>query len=193
MPKKGDKKSHLEKYMDQYKPGVDNLDCLAGLIRVRAGCTLVIGSKVYNGKPDRRMMYKSAIGIDLFDGEGVDEVHDITSGPYTMTGVPFDHVDCVSMLEHCKNPWKAARNISKSLADDGTILVSVPFTWRIHAYPDDYYRFTPAGLKALFDDFEWIKMEIMCYGVPVERVPVITTTKGDFYLKSEIVGWGKKK
>lgn len=43
----------------------------------REGRTLVVGSKCYGEKQDRRKLYADAIGIDLFDGDGVDQVHDL--------------------------------------------------------------------------------------------------------------------
>ena len=46
-------------------------------------------------------------------------------------------------------------NLSKLLVKNGIILISVPFSWRIHGYPFDYWRFTPDGIKALFPDLEF--------------------------------------
>jgi hypothetical protein len=34
-------------------------------------------------------------------------------------------------------------------------MVGVPFSWEIHAYPNDYWRFTADGVRVLFPGFEF--------------------------------------
>jgi hypothetical protein len=34
--------------------------------------------------------------------------------------------------------------------------MSVPWVWRYHAYPDDYFRYSHRGVMSLFEDFEWM-------------------------------------
>jgi hypothetical protein len=36
------------------------------------------------------------------------------------------------------------------LREGGMTVLSVPFAWGVHAYPDDYWRFTPQAVKYLF-------------------------------------------
>ena len=43
-----------------------------------------------------------------------------------------------------------AANITNLLTDSGKLIVSVPFAWQVHGYPDDYWRFTPSGIRTLF-------------------------------------------
>jgi hypothetical protein len=31
----------------------------------------------------------------------------------------------------------------------------VPWVWRYHPYPDDYFRFSWRGIESLFDDLVW--------------------------------------
>lgn len=179
-----------KEFARDWQPGRRNKTAFAQYCQPVTGTALVVGSKVYKDKKDRRELYPKAIGIDLFEGDGVDAVHDITTAPYSV----FDHVDCVSMLEHCQKPWLAAENMVKSLKPGGTILVSVPFMWRMHAYPDDYFRFTPQGVASLFDGIEWEHLKLMCCGVEVKRNPAIATKfDDDAYIKSEVWGWGIKK
>ncbi len=100
---------------------------------------LVVGSKCYKDKIDRRQLYPHAFGVDLFEGEGVDLVHDLET-PLPATVGPFDHVDCCSVLEHVRRPWLLAENVENALDEGGTILISVPFAWRVHGYPGDGWR-----------------------------------------------------
>jgi len=36
-----------------------------------------------------------------------------------------------------------------------TLFISVPFVWRVHAYPNDYWRMTTEGVRSLFSLVEW--------------------------------------
>jgi hypothetical protein len=39
------------------------------------------------------------------------------------------------------------------LRDDAFLALSVPFQYRLHGVPDDYWRFTASGIAALLEDF----------------------------------------
>jgi SAM-dependent methyltransferase len=57
-------------------------------------------------------------------------------------------------LEHVFDVRRAVDELMRVLAPGGILLVSVPFYFRIHAYPSDYWRITPqclAGLLAPLD------------------------------------------
>jgi hypothetical protein len=48
-----------------------------------------------------------------------------------------------------------AENITRLMARGGRLFISVPWVWRYHAYPDDYFRFSFRGVVSLFPEFEW--------------------------------------
>jgi hypothetical protein len=125
------------------------------LVQPKDGKTLIVGSHIYPGREDRRKLYKKAVGVDLQAGPGVDIVHDMEIPPHWGFGSAFDHIECVSVLEHAKRPWLVAQNIEQLLVVGGTIYLSVPFVWRIHNYPGDYWRFTAEGIKLLFPRIDW--------------------------------------
>lgn len=160
--------------------------------------SLVVGSKIYEQSPkaDRRELYPKSIGCDLFEGDGVDRVMDLTSWGdcYQLTlelgKAPFDHIDCVSVMEHCERPWKMAENIEYLLKPGGTFFISVPFVWRIHAYPSDFFRYTPEGIKSLFPEIEWKKLELMSNGRVMKKNPVIESKGVDFFARTEVCGFG---
>ncbi len=160
------------------------------------GLALVTGSKIYKSRPDRRALFEHAIGVDIEDGEGVDLVHDLEQPfPFDLVDVKrFDHIDCVSTLEHVRRPWLAAKNLQDVLISGGTIFVGVPFAWRIHAYPDDYYRFSPAAMPILFDEIEWTHLLYFSQrdGLTVEYPK---TTKDNPYNvpRCETYAWGVKR
>jgi SAM-dependent methyltransferase len=73
-----------------------------------------------------------------------------------------DMIICKSLLEHLKEPWTAVREMHRVLKKNGKLYFFVPFMNRIHAAPNDYYRFTKQGMKYLLRDFK--KTEINTSG-----------------------------
>jgi len=54
----------------------------------------------------------------------------------------IDTVVCLETLEHVNDPQKVICEMARVLHDGGTLLLSVPFLYRIHAAPHDLWRFT---------------------------------------------------
>lgn len=157
----------------------------------KQGRTLVVGSKCYGSKQDRRALYGDAIGIDLFAGDGVDLVHDLER-PLDARHGQFDHVDCVSVMEHCARPWRMAENIERAMVAGGTIYVRVPFSWRVHAYPSDYWRMTPAALPVLFPSIIWRFRKFWTAGTFRKLVPGRVDDDVTMMQRAETVGFGQK-
>jgi SAM-dependent methyltransferase len=67
----------------------------------------------------------------------------------------FDVVICEQVLEHVADPCAAARNLRELCVPGGHVIVSTPFLVKIHELPalalDDYWRFTPRGLRTLLE------------------------------------------
>jgi SAM-dependent methyltransferase len=61
----------------------------------------------------------------------------------------FDIVIAEQVLEHVDRPWAAVRNVYEMLRPGGWFIVSTPFLLRVHAYPNDFSRWTEGGLKEL--------------------------------------------
>lgn len=157
----------------------------------REGRALVVGSKVYGNKLDRRTLYPEAVGVDLFEGDGVDVVLDLEQ-PLPVALGRFDHIDCVSVLEHVRHPWRMAENLEAALVDGGTLLVCVPFCWRLHAYPSDYWRMTAEALEVLFPSIEWRTRKYLVNGKARKIVPGRLDVDGQWMARAELVGMGVK-
>ena len=72
-----------------------------------------------------------------------------------------DAVICWSVLEHVKEPQKAAQEIYRILKKGGKALIAVPFLYPYHAQKGiykDYYRFTEDGINYLFGNFSKIEI-----------------------------------
>jgi methyltransferase family protein len=116
---------------------------------------LEVGSRDYGNTPDFRALFPGMqyVGVDMAAGKGVDLVLDLADDfervDAGVGGVRFNTIICFSVLEHCRNPFKMCDNLTRLLHEGGTAFISVPFSWKIHAYPDDYWRFTAEGVRLL--------------------------------------------
>jgi SAM-dependent methyltransferase len=125
-----------------------------------AGPVLEIGSKDYGSTSSFRDFYAGAeyVGVDMAEGKGVDVVVDLTKTLGPLKESYFDLGICCSVLEHVDKPWIFAANLGKLIRPGGRLYMSVPWVWRYHAYPDDYFRFSHRGVMTLFDEFTWTSM-----------------------------------
>jgi hypothetical protein len=157
-----------------------------------SGRTLVVGSKVFPGRTDRRLMYKDVVGLDMEAGDGVDLVHNLEIAAPASLG-KFRHVDCISVLEHSKQPWLVAQNIEKVMKSGATLFLSVPFIWRFHGYPNDYFRFTAEGVKVLFKNIEW---DALMYGSTKlsddSRIEGEKIDGHPYFPRTEVLGFGRR-
>lgn len=135
---------------------------------------LEVGSKVVDTEsPKHRQNYRmlfpsmNVVGLDQEPGDGVDLVGDITTGD-VLGDEQFGGIICCSVLEHCQNPWKAADVLVKHLKPGGLLYISVPWIWRYHPYPDDYWRMSVSGVQLLFPSIRW------------ERIAYATQQTGEF-------------
>lgn len=121
------------------------------------GPILEIGSKDYGNTSSFRDVYtqNEYVGIDMEEGKNVDHVVDLVAGIGPLKEDYFGLAICCSVLEHVTKPWVMAENISRLMRPGGVLYMSVPWVWRYHPYPDDYYRFSFKGVMQLFPDFDW--------------------------------------
>lgn len=141
------------------------------------GPYLEVGSKDYGSTQDLRRLFAGRgkyVGVDAEDGPGVDMALDLTEDfnkiDAKFNGRRFGTIFCLSVLEHCENPFKMADNMTHLLQEKGQICISVPFCWKIHAYPNDYWRFTPEDVRCLFPKIEF----------DLEQALAATPKKGEF-------------
>jgi SAM-dependent methyltransferase len=63
----------------------------------------------------------------------------------------FDTVILSSVLEHIPVPEELCREIARVLSPGGKLLMDVPFYYRLHEKPHDYYRYTEFALRRFMD------------------------------------------
>jgi SAM-dependent methyltransferase len=71
-----------------------------------------------------------------------------------------DTVTSFQVMEHLCEPQTMLNEAYRILKRDGNIILTVPFQWWVHEAPYDYFRYTPYGLKYMFEKagFEDIKI-----------------------------------
>jgi SAM-dependent methyltransferase len=108
----------------------------------------------YGERSDLRPVFapREFIGCDVREGPGVDRLEDAQA-----LGFPDGAVGTILMfelLEHLPRPHQAVAEARRVLAPDGLLVLSVPFDFRLHAFPIDYWRFTASGIALLLSEFE---------------------------------------
>lgn len=162
-------------------------------VRPKAGRALIVGSRLYPTKRvDRRELYSDSIGVDMQEGDGVDVLMDLTK--FVDGFGPFAHIDCLSVFEHCTEPKAMAKNICRLLEPHGTLFVCVPFVWRVHGYPDDYWRFSVSGVKQLFPSINWTRICYAHTSLSDEfRVPQTIIDGHIYFARTEVFGFGARR
>jgi SAM-dependent methyltransferase len=84
------------------------------------------------------------VTADLF--AGADVRCDATALPFRGDG--FDLVLCTEVLEHVPDPEATMGEIQRVLRERGTLVLTTPLTWGVHA-PHDFHRWTDSGLVKL--------------------------------------------
>lgn len=102
------------------------------------------------GAGKRPIYFDNVVNFEIVDYEttdvrGVGEVLPFTDNV-------FDAVISIAVLEHVKDPFLCAREISRVLKPGGELMCCVPFLQPLHGYPHHYYNMTPQGLENLFSD-----------------------------------------
>lgn len=107
-------------------------------------------------------------GVDLgvgdvaWDYSRVDVLADLTALPFR-SGV-FDTAIHVVTLEHVREPGCVLREIARTLAPGGLLLVVAPHEWEVHQAPHDYFRYTRYGLAYLFEEAGLVQVDIQPVG-----------------------------
>lgn len=119
-----------------------------------AGPVLAIGLRG-NDSAQRDKM-QSVIGdrdlvvLDIHPGVGVDVVADAHDLATALDGRRFALVVSAMVLEHVVAPWLIAEQANRVLLAGGLTAHAAPTAWPEHAQPNDFWRFTTAGLAELF-------------------------------------------
>ncbi len=95
------------------------------------------------------------VGVDLAVGDqrwnyaSLDCVADLAALPFRENC--FDACINVVTLEHVREPGMVVRELARTLAPGGRLLLVVPQEWEVHQEPHDYWRYTRYGVVYLLE------------------------------------------
>ena len=122
----------------------ETFDCPASVFEF--GSYQVEGQVEY---ADLRSIFKNKgyVGCDMRPGPGVDRVEDVSaiSLPDSVAGT----VLCIETFEHVFEVRRAFDEVYRILKPGGLFIITSPLNFRIHGYPDDYWRMTPSCLRRM--------------------------------------------
>lgn len=72
----------------------------------------------------------------------------------------FDVLLCVEVLEHVPDPTKFLADLHRVLKPGGQIILTVPWSARLHHLPHDYSRFTRFGLATRLTSTGFVEIDI---------------------------------
>lgn len=93
----------------------------------------------------------SYTGWDMRSGEGVEGLASVHHLPLRDASVGT--VIMLETLEHVLDPLAAMREVSRVVRAGGATIITSPMGFPIHAYPSDYWRFTPMAFDYLLSPF----------------------------------------
>ena len=88
----------------------------------------------------------------------------------------FDAILCTEVLEHAKHPEALIAEMLRVLRDGGRIVLTVPFSARVHHMPFDYNRFTNYRLLQLFAGFEDVQVQELGNDLAVIANKIVVAT-----------------
>ncbi len=103
------------------------------------------------GAGKRSVYFDNVVNFEIADYETTDVRGVGEALPFVDES--FDAVFSLAVLEHVKDPFSCAREISRVLKPGGSLMCCVPFLQPFHGYPHHYYNMTSQGLKNLFVDY----------------------------------------
>jgi SAM-dependent methyltransferase len=98
------------------------------------------------------------LNLDLARGAAVDCVADALQLPFPRSG--FALVVSQETVEHLPDPFEAVHEMSRVLQPGGTLYLQAPFVIGYHPGPEDYWRFTRAGMRRLVEQAGFRQVQV---------------------------------
>jgi len=83
----------------------------------------------------------------------------------------YEVILCTGLLEHIPDPQKIVDDFYRILKPGGKIVLSASSVFSLHESPDDFFHFTPYGVKLLFE--RWTRVDIKGSSQPFETIAIL--------------------
>ncbi len=125
----------------------------------------------------RNFYYPNVVNFEIVDYPTTDVLGVGEKLPFKDNS--FDAVISIAVLEHVKDPFQCAREITRVLRPGGKLYCAVPFLQPFHGYPHHYFNMTKTGLKTLFEN-----------GIKVDKQEVVEAYMPIYALCWIVGSWG---
>lgn len=126
------------------------------------------------------------VGVDVVDNPVAELRGSVESLP--VEDGSFDVVLCTQVLEHCDDPAQAVRELRRVTAPGGRVLASTHGVQVYHPSPQDYWRWTHAGLWRLFEEnADWESIEVSPGGGTAACLAMLLGTYTEIALRRSVV------
>src|SRR6266699_5944411 len=116
---------------------------------------LEVGSLNVNGSVKQMVMSRgpmSYVGVDIVEGDGVDQVVNADNLIDMFGTNSFDVVVCCEMLEHTEDWRTSIANMIGVLRPGGVIVITTRSKGFGYHHPPDHWRYTQAAMYEVFYD-----------------------------------------
>lgn len=108
-----------------------------------------------SGNMDQDVNFPNRTTFDIDPARKPQIVGDAHELPFE--NASFSCILCSEVLEHLYDPRKAIAEMYRVLKPGGIVVLTTRFIFPVHDAPHDYFRFTPYGLRMLFEDWEIVE------------------------------------
>jgi SAM-dependent methyltransferase len=92
----------------------------------------------------------------------IEPTHLVRPGePLPLADDSFDAVICFNTLEHIYDAVPVLAELHRVVRPGGAVHVIVPFMFRIHGHPDDFFRATPSWWRETFARTGFARLDLM--------------------------------
>ena len=142
-----------------------NLSCLRALEYERLGQLRLVGPLPAVGG-GRNSLYRDLLPADaVYESINIDPAIEPTyligpGGAFPVADDSFPTCLCFNTLEHIYDARFVIDEIHRVLAPGGVAHITVPFIFRIHGHPDDYFRATPSWWRETLERAGFAEVEL---------------------------------
>lgn len=101
------------------------------------------------GAGSRPTYFSNVVNYEIVDYETTDVLGAGEELPFKDN--MFDGVLSIAVLEHVKDPFRCASELTRVLKPGGWLKCCVPFLQPLHGFPHHYFNMTHEGLRTLFE------------------------------------------